>query len=412
MSDSFLRPTDPMPMVSLHHLIGLRWCSACGMVIAALVGQWVVGRVQFAAPLIAVAAVLASINICLHLGMLLERNGVVHSALFMPLAQLGFDLVGWAAYVYYAGGATNPLSAVFLPLCAIAAVLLPPRLAAFFTLMALLAHAALWRFHQPLTLPPDWNAQWSWLGTWAVFSVSTLILVWFVSGMKEAVLHRELALAQAREIHLRNQWLSFMGNLAAGAAHQMSTPLATLQILSDTLIAEHPDQPDLRQDLILMQEQISQCKESLTALTARAGLGRTEQSRSMPFSQWLEGLVGAWQSTHPTQNLGWASAPRLRKARFYPDPELEQILQTLLLPPRPNHALHIEARDEGDEVLLEVTLPPNDTDAPPTEPLTSVSDEMANRRLLWMGGRTQVRMRSPTLQERRIYIPQAAILWT
>jgi two-component system sensor histidine kinase RegB len=297
-------------------------------------------------------------------------------------------------------------------LCAIAAVLLPPRLAAFFTLMALLAYAALWRFNQPLSLPPDWNAHWSWLGTWAVFSVSTLVLVWFVSRMKEAVLHRELALAQAREIHLRNQWLSFMGNLAAGAAHQMSTPLATLQILSDTLIEEHPDQPDLKQDLIVMQAQIAQCKESLTALTARAGLGRTEQSRSMPFSQWLEGLVGAWQSTHPTQNLGWAAAPRLQKARFYPDPELEQILQTLLLPPRPNDALHIEARDEGDEVVLEVTLPPNDTDAPPTEPLTSVSDEMASRRLLWMGGRTQVRMRSPTLQERRIYIPQAAILWT
>ena len=409
------KPVDPLPMVSLQHLIGLRWCSACGMVIAALVGEWVVGRVLFAAPLIAVAAVLASVNVCLHLGVLLDRYGLLRSALFTPLPQLGFDLVGWAAYVYYAGGATNPLSAVFLPLCAIAAVILPPRLAAFFTLVALLLYALLWRFNQPLGLPPGWSAHFSWLGTWIVFSVSTLVLVWFVSRMKEAVLHRETALAHAREVHLRNQWLSCMANLAAGAAHQMSTPLATLQILSDTLIEEHPGQPGLQQDLLLMQAQIAQCKDSLTELTARAGIGRAGERSSMPFPQWMEGLVTAWQSTHPNQDLDWTWAPRLKRARFYPDPELEQIIRTLLFSARPSsgtgHIQHLSARDEGEEVVLEVSLPPP-MDAPPSGPLSALSDEMAHRRLRWLGGRTEFRMHSPTLQERRIYIPQAAILWT
>ena len=146
------------------------------------------------------------------------------------------------------------------------------------------------------------------------------------------------------------------------STHALS-PETLLQIFEDV-----HGQPAPPCELLLMQAQIAQCKDSLTELTARAGIGRAGERSSMPFPQWMEGLVTAWQSTHPNQDLDWTWAPRLKRARFYPDPELEQIIRTLLFSARPSsgtgHIQHLSARDEGEEVVLEVSLPPP-MDAPP-----------------------------------------------
>lgn len=417
MREAPLPVPDPLPTISLRRLIGLRWFSVISMILAAIAGQWLAGDALFVAPLLAVAAVMASVNVCLHLALLLDPRGLVRLSLFAPLVQLGFDLIGWGAFVYYSGGAGNPLISVFLPLAAVGAMILPGWHAWFFGFASVATYTFLWFCYIPLDVPDTRvSDQLSRLGMWTVFVVSATVVVWFVSRMRQAVRHRDMALSTARETATRNRWLVFLGTLAAGTAHQMSTPLGTLQILIDELLLEHREDERLRADLELMQAQVATCKGSLTELTARAGQGRCDTRQSMTFDQWARGLVAAWQSTHPAIDVALNLDARLAQVRLYPDSGLATAIQSLLesLHGSPDAGLAIQARAEADQVIVELeeSGTTQTDDLSPTEVDADVRRDLARTAIELLGGNMLVRSRPDRRATVSIHLPRTGLLWT
>lgn len=420
MREAPLPLPDPLPTISLRRLIGLRWFSVISMILAAIAGQWLAGEALFIAPLLAVAAVMASVNVCLHLALLLDPKGLVRLSLFAPLVQLGFDLIGWGAFVYYSGGAGNPLISVFLPLAAVGAMILPAWHAWFFGFASVATYSFLWFRYVPLDVPdPQVAEQLNRLGMWTVFVVSAIVVVWFVSRMMQAVRHRDMALSTAREAAMRNRWLVFLGTLAAGTAHQMSTPLGTLQLLIDELLYEHRGNDKLRADLELMLAQVATCKGSLTELTARAGQGRSEPGQSMPFDQWARGLVAAWQSTHPAIDVPLKLDARLTQLRLHPDSGLETAIQSILesLHGSADAGLAIQARAEADLIVVEL----EETSAEPLSPTTASTEsetspdirhELAQTAIELLGGELHIRNHADRCASVAILFPRAALLWT
>ena len=90
------------------------------------------------------------------------------------------------------------------------------------------------------------------LGMWLGFVLSAAIIAWFVVQMAQAVRQRDETLARVREEILRNERIVALGTQAAGAAHEMGTPLSTMAVVIGELqhdvaasacLARQPDHP-------------------------------------------------------------------------------------------------------------------------------------------------------------------------
>lgn len=324
MSNSLSRITE-------WRLINLRWLSVLAMLVAALVSPNILGSTELLSRLLALTTLVAAGNLCLHLAYALYRRSGDGPPLFSPLIQLGFDLTVWAIYIFMSGGATNPLISVFLPLVAIGATVLSPRQAWMLGMAAIIFYSILWRFYQPLLIADVQMAtHLHLLGMWLVFVVSALVVIWFTVQMSKAVRLRDQALADAREKAIRNDWLISMGALAAGAAHELSTPLATLNILVDEWCADSSLAAALQADLALMRKQIAVCKVALTQLAQRADHSQGIETGRVMAAQWLKSLSGAWLALHPTATLVVRIAPALEETEIAFDLALEQAISNLL----------------------------------------------------------------------------------
>jgi two-component system sensor histidine kinase RegB len=108
------------------------------------------------------------------------------------------------------------------------------------------------------------------VGMWATFLVSAILIALLITEMTNAIKVREINLAKARDTELRNEQLVAIGGLAAGTAHALGTPLATMAILLtelDKLNAKELKTIEIKEDISLLKEQVLRCRKSLTQLT-------------------------------------------------------------------------------------------------------------------------------------------------
>lgn len=331
-----LAPITQLTQITQSRLIHLRWLSVTAMVIAALASPGILGSRDYLSPLLALATVVAGANACLLLGTLLQQgSGDDPPTPAIPLyVQLFLDLLSWASFVYLSGGATNPLISMLLPLVAIGAIVLSRRDAWLLGLAAILAYSFLWRYYRPLVLQDAQVAsQLHLLGMWLVFTVSTVVCIWFIQQISRALRERDAALAQAREQALQDDWLLSLGAQAASAAHELGTPLATLSLLVGGWKEDPAFPAVLRPDLALMGQQLALCRSTLDHLSQRARSADSQDDGSLPpepCGPWLRSLGHRWQSTHPAGNLNIHTPAEVANLPMGPSLMLERALTNLL----------------------------------------------------------------------------------
>lgn len=320
-----------LTQITQARLINLRWLSVLAMLAAALISPNILGSSALMPRLLAFATFIAAINACLLLAVFFNRGSGESLPMFSPQFQLVFDLTSWGSYIYLSGGATNPLISVFLPLVAIGTIVLGKVQAWLYGLAAILTYTFLWRFYQPLAIADAQTAtRLHLLGMWLVFVVSAIVVIWFILQMTKAIHERDAALAEAREQAIRNDWLVSMGSLAAGAAHELSTPLGTMNILIDDWLDNVGLPPDQRADYELMHSQIETCKQALAQLTKRAGNPRSEQTEQMAAGTWLNAVLAAWSTLNPDASLEIESTEELNEHLVFLDITIERALANLL----------------------------------------------------------------------------------
>jgi len=294
--------TRSLTQVTQMRLINLRWLLASAMALAALFSPSVLGTHELMPRLLALSCLVASANVCVLVATLCYQQGNEGIPLFSPWVQLIADLTIWAVFIYLSGGAANPLISVLLPLVAIGAMALERFQAWALGALAILAYSFLWRYHQPLQISdPQRATHLHLLGMWLVFGVSTIVSIWFIQRMREGIHQRDATLAEAREAALRNDWLVSLGTIAAGAAHEMATPLATLNVLVDDWTDDPGFPESYRGDLALWRKQINVCRTTLNQLANRA-YPSMSAGRSTTASR-IKGLMAAWHGLHPAANI-------------------------------------------------------------------------------------------------------------
>ncbi|MGS2723841.1 ATP-binding protein [Porticoccus sp. GXU_MW_L64] len=219
-------------------------------------------------------------------------------------AHLLADMVFFSALLYFSGGASNPFVSYYLvPIC-IAAATLPRSYSWLIAVLSLLAYGALFYYHHPvMALAPDHHhhgggddANLHLIGMWANFAVSAALITFFISSMAADLRRQEAAANRLREDELRNDQVLAVATLAAGTAHELGTPLNTMQLLLDDMAeAQHQDNDDLR----VLQEQVKQCRTTLQHLVSTADINSDQQQPGRDLRQYLQELFTRWQVMRP-----------------------------------------------------------------------------------------------------------------
>ncbi|MGA9396118.1 MAG: ATP-binding protein, partial [Azonexus sp.] len=191
---------------------------------------------------------------------------------------------------------------------------------------------------------------------WLTFAVSALMIGWFVERMTRLIRERDAELATAREQALRDERIIAIGTLAAGAAHELGTPLATMSLLAGELVRD-PKLPEAaREDIALLRQQIVACKEIITGLSRRAGAERLENPATQPVDRWLDEVRKRWHALRPQSQSQLDVSGHQPAPTVITDPRLEQAVLNLLNNAARASTLPIDVRLDwaAGEVVIDI----------------------------------------------------------
>ena len=244
----------------------LRWLAVAGQAGAVLFVEF---GLRFETPLalcLAVIGVSAWMNVVLTLARPMQRMLVDGEAAL----QIAFDVAQLAVLLALTGGISNPFSLLLIGPAAVGAAALPPRHALALGTLTLGCATAITRWHLPLPWWPGDGAElplYYDLGLWCAIATGLVFTAGYAWASSRDSQRMELALAATQAVLAREQRMSALGALAASAAHELGTPLATIQVVAKELTRSlKPDDPN-HEDAQLLVSQAERCREILKRLS-------------------------------------------------------------------------------------------------------------------------------------------------
>jgi len=228
--------------------------------------------------------------------------------------HLVLDVLALASLLYFAGGSSNPFVSLFLLPLVIVAATLPRRYAWGMAAVTLGFYTLLMVINVPLTqkmtdhthdnlaghtMAATKDFSLHVLDMWFSFLLAVGLILFFVVSMAEALRQRNQKLAEAREKHLRDEHMVSLGTLAAGAAHELGTPLATMAVLTKEMEQEYKQQPELLEQIEILRSQVDRCKTILGQISARAGQIKAESGHSEDVKNYLQYCLSRWDELYP-----------------------------------------------------------------------------------------------------------------
>ena len=301
------RPATPrlggsLEGVRLQTLVRLRWLAVGGQTAAVLV---VYAVLEFPLPLGACLAVI-SLSAWLNLFLSLRWRSSLRLHDRYAALLLGYDIVQLAVLLYLTGGLENPFSFLFLVPVTVSATTMPLNRTIGLGVLTLTAICLLAFFRLPLPwyagvqleLPGIYIAgMWTALVSGLVFSAA------YVYRIAREARQMSDALTATEIIHAREQQLSALDGLAAAAAHELGTPLATIELVAKELKRELPatgrmGEGQVADDIELLISQTARCREILSRLADRDAQ-RDDMFASLKLTVMIEEIVAPLRGEAP-----------------------------------------------------------------------------------------------------------------
>lgn len=245
------------------------------------------------------------------------------------LWQLVVDVAGLTALLYFSGGWTNPLVSLYLVPIAVAVIMLDRGRTWIIMAMTVAGYSLLVLYHRPVVAVEHHHLDSFTLhvaGMWLTFVLAAGLITYFGTSMVNLLRAREQALAAEREENLRNEQIIGVATLAAGTAHELSTPLGSIAVIASELADQ--SEGAQREQLDMLLAQVATCRDTLGRLRMTAS---GEQSAPpLPVDELFEELGARLALYRPRSRLqlscnGSGAAPEIR-----PEPTLQQALLNLL----------------------------------------------------------------------------------
>ncbi|HUL77787.1 MAG TPA: ATP-binding protein [Vicinamibacteria bacterium] len=290
-----LASTDHRAEVSLDWVVRLRWGAVAGQLTTIVVAQTVLGAHLPLFRLLSLVAALALSNI-----LLAAMRRRLSSPRGLCGAALSLDTLLLSGLLQASGGAYNPFSVIYLVNITLAAVVLGTRWTWFLAALSVGCYGLLFAAHVPLEHMGHQGGELTihLEGMWVAFSVAAVLTAYFVVKLSIAIERRDAAMAAMRDRVARNERLASVTTLAAGAAHELGTPLATIAVASRELERSIRALPEayarpLVEDASLIRSELDRCRAILDRLFASAGQAQGETPVEVRAADLIGDLVAA-----------------------------------------------------------------------------------------------------------------------
>lgn len=235
------------------------------------------------------------------------------------------DVVLLTVLLAQTGGAMNPFTFLYLLHVVIGAILMRPLLSWALGIFTILCYSSF--FLNPVALSSDLHhgamegavikgpicldvAELSWStentmnlhlqGMLVAFSITTFFLLFFIGRIRNSLTSYYETVNQLKNERAKNEKLSALATLAAGAAHEFSTPLSTIAVAAGEMhyyCMENGLKDEIKDDIVLIRSQVAKCKDILDQLSADAGNQRGEKTSRFSTLELLEDLRNEYNET-------------------------------------------------------------------------------------------------------------------
>ena len=215
-----------------------------------------------------------------------------------------------------AGGVLNPASVFYLVEIVVAALVLGRRWTWIVTSLSVAGYALLFlaetdQLQAAQSMHPEIALHMR--GMWLAFALTALVIAALVTRLTIAVERRDRALENLRERNASAVRVAGLATLAAGAAHELSTPLSTIAVAARELerALEDADSPALRQDARLIRAETDRCRAILDAMAGQSGDPAGETLRACSLNDVLQSVHARVRAADRSR-VTFTSAPDLQ----------------------------------------------------------------------------------------------------
>lgn len=298
------------------------------------------------------------------------------------------DVATLTGLLYFSGGAANPFIFFFFANIAVAGIMLSRFWMLVITITSVVCGAWLLYNATSLTVfnnsPLDPQASWgvTKLAFLIAFATCCGVLAYFVSMLALEVRQRDRKLAIAEKERERAQRLEALATLAAGAGHELASPLSTIAVIAGELSRsfDKHDIPDkVRRDFGLIREELNRCKDILHRMKSGAGEAAAEHLHPVTLKEILddtvtamrepnriliqmERAVGDFQALLPKQAISQALRNLIQNGLdASSDTQTVHVLSTIVLESDDDRTWVLEIIDQGtgmtDDVIRRIGEP-------------------------------------------------------
>jgi two-component system sensor histidine kinase RegB len=179
--------------------------------------------------------------------------------------QVLADIAVLTYLLYFAGGPDNPFHDMFLLPLTVAAAALPWRYVWRVVLASVTGYTFVALEYVPFAIPESAGISHRvlMLGQWINHVLLALLVTYFIARITQGLRARDRLLEDAHVRELRNSCAVAVGSVAAGVAHELGTPLSTIQVVLREMRRNYAGNAAIATDLDVVSDQLGECRSIL-----------------------------------------------------------------------------------------------------------------------------------------------------
>jgi two-component system, sensor histidine kinase RegB len=325
------RPAGELaPNIALPWVVKLRYGVSFGQALLLLLAHFVFG-LDLPIALLAIPLVLMAVSNILSTR-IAETIGIQRTL----GSLLALDIMCLTALLALSGGPTNPFSILYLVQITLSAIVLSKQWTWALGFLSIAGFGFLFPVHVRLSIFEAHHSSDGFsihlIGMWIAFVAGAFLITIFIGKVSEALRRREQEALILQKRLARHERLSSIGTLAAGAAHELGTPLATIAIAARELenrSGEPLKDSEVIEEARLIRKEVQRCHKILLQMSTRAGELTGESPTRVNVVQLMEELRGHF-STSERDRLQ-ILAPDSQLEVKLPADALRQVLTGLIM---------------------------------------------------------------------------------
>ena len=272
--------------VSLRMLLLIRWIAVAGQAATLLGVRFGLG---FDLPIVQALAVVG-VSAFLNVIAVVTRGAGARLGEIEAASYLAYDIIQLCVLLFLTGGLQNPFAILAIAPVTVAATVLSRRSVILLWILTVMTISIVafyrlplpWR-GEPAVVPPL-----SILGAWAALALAALFIAGYIWSVAEEARRMRDAFAATQLALARELRIPAVGALAAAAAHQLGSPLATIAVVAKELARDLPPGSPFAEDAALLLSQTERCRTILADLAGQRVSESGAPYARLPISALVE----------------------------------------------------------------------------------------------------------------------------